>query len=304
MSAHPGTTALALYLCAWWCCIGIVLGGLVMVWIHNLSGGAWGEPLRAPLLDLSRHTWLLALLFVPVLAGTTVLYPWATDAALGIRRWPHEIAPANAAFKSMWLTPLAFVLRGVVVLVVWIVLAAMSRSARWTRSARFAAAALIVYGITVSIAAVDWIMSLMPLWYSSVFGLLLATGQACAGLALGTWVAARRGARPQVLQDLGNLLLTAVITWTYLAFMQYLIIWAEDLPHETGWYLVRRHGIWPLLAWALALGHFVLPMLALLSRRLKRSPARLATVAATLLVMHLLDACWLVLPSTGAGGQT
>jgi hypothetical protein len=304
MSTHVVATILALYLCAWWCCIGIVLGGLAMVWIHNLSGGAWGEALRAPLLDLARHTWLLALLFVPVLAGTTILYPWAADAALGVRRWPHEIAAGDATFKSMWLTPLGFVLRGVAVLAIWIVLAAMSRSARWTRSARFAAVALIVYGITVSIAAVDWVMSLMPLWYSSVFGLLLATGQACAGLAFGTWLAARHGAAPQVLQDLGNLLLTAVITWAYLAFTQYLIIWAEDLPHETAWYLVRRHGLWPVLAWVLALGHFALPMLALLSRRLKRSPAMLGAVAASLLVMHALNALWLVLPSTGAGGQT
>ncbi|MCA3182404.1 MULTISPECIES: hypothetical protein [unclassified Cupriavidus] len=299
MSAHAVATLLALYLTAWWCCIGVVMGGLVIVWIHNLTGGAWGEPLRAPLLGMARYTWLLALLFLPILAGVGALYPWAADAARGAQRWVPEIPAHSAAFKSFWLSRPGFVVRGVAVLAIWAVLAALSPSARRARSPRFAAAALIVYGLTVSIAAVDWIMSLMPLWYSSVFGLLLATGQAGAALALGTWLAARRGTPPDVLIDLGNLLMTAVITWAYLAFTQYLIIWAEDLPHEIGWYLARRVGVWPILAWVLALGHFALPMLALLSRRVKRSPPMLATVAGTVLVMHAVEACWLVLPSTG-----
>lgn len=299
MSTHAVASLLALYLTAWWCGIGVVMGGLAIVWIHDLTGGAWGEPLRAPLLGMARHTWLLALLFVPILAGVGALYPWAADAARGAQRWAPDIPAHSAAFKSLWLSRTGFVIRGVAVLAVWVVLATMSQSGRHARSPRFAAAALIAYGLTVSIAAVDWIMSLMPLWYSSVFGLLLATGQACAGLALGTWLAARRGAPPPVLLDLGNLLMTAVITWAYLAFTQYLIIWAEDLPHEIGWYLVRRAGVWPLLAWVLALGHFALPMLALLSRRVKRSPPMLATVAAIVLVMHAVEACWLVLPSMG-----
>ena len=302
MSATPATlpvaTLLCLYLAAWWCCLGIVLGGLVVVWIHNLTGGAWGELLRAPLLELARYLWILALLFLPIPFGLATLYPWAATATQGVLRWKHEIPTHDAVFKSMWLTPEGFSLRSLAVLAVWLFLAAMSRSPRWTRSARFASAALVIYGVTVSIAAVDWIMSLMPLWYSSVFGLLLATGQACAGLALGTWMAARRRAPPQVLQDLGNLLMTAVITWAYLAFMQYLIIWAEDLPHEIAWYLARRDEFWPLMAWLLALGHFVLPTLALLFVRVKRSPGKLATVALTVLVMHALEACWLVFPST------
>lgn len=299
MTAQALASLLALYLTAWWCCIGVVMGGLAIVWIHNLTGGAWGEPLRVPLLGVARYTWLLALLALPILAGVGQLYPWAADAAQGVQRWVPDIQAHDAAFKSLWLTPGGFVVRAVAVLAIWILLAALSRSPRFTRSPHFAAAALAVYGLTVSIAAVDWIMSLMPLWYSSVFGLLLATGQACAGLAFGTWRAARRGAPPPVLLDLGNLLMTAVITWAYLAFTQYLIIWAEDLPHEIVWYLARRDGFWPVLAWALALGHFALPMVALLFRRVKQSAPMLATVAVIVLVMHAVEACWLVLPSTG-----
>jgi len=300
MSAHTGATALALYLAVWWWCIGIVLGGLAIVWIHNLTGGAWGEPLRAPLLGLARHVWILALLFVPVLVGLDVLYPWAADAARGALRWQGEIPAQEAAFKSRWLAPVGFIMRSVAVLASWVALAALSRHLRWTRSPRFAAAALIVFGLSVSIAAVDWIMSLMPVWYSSIFGLLVATSLACAGMACGVWMAARRGAPAHVLHDLGNLLLTCVLMWAYLAFMQYLIIWAEDLPHEITWYLARRAGGWPVLAWALALGHFCVPTLALLSRRTKRSATWLGAVAAGVLVMHALDVCWLVLPSIGA----
>jgi hypothetical protein len=294
------TAFLAAYLAAWWFCIGVAMGGLANVWIHNLTGGAWGEAIRQPLLDIGRRIWLLALLFLPVLLGYARLYPWAPDAAMNAQRWAGELPAASAAFKSAWLSPAFFVARGVACLVAWSLLGWFSARPPWVRSKRFAAIALMVYGITVSIAAVDWIMSLMPLWYSSVFGLLAGTGQMLAGMAFAVVLLVRKPGPPPpplVFRDLGNFLLMYVMTWAYLAFTQFLIIWAANLPHEIGWYAVRARTGWLVVAWGLMAFHFCVPLAILLVRRAKEAPAMLASLAVGLLAAHLVDAWWLVLPS-------
>ncbi|WP_198358688.1 hypothetical protein [Noviherbaspirillum autotrophicum] len=293
-----GTAFLAAYLAAWWFCCGLVMGGLANVWVHNLSGGQWGEAIRASSLDLARTMWLLALLFLPLLLGMRDLFPWAPQAALGAGRWAGELKTGSAGFKSLWLTPWFFALRSLCYLGIWTLLAVLSRRPALQRAARFSAVALIVYALTVGLAAVDWIMSLMPLWYSSSFGLLAGTGQMLAGMALAVLLAARRGDQPpMVFRDLGNLLLMYVMTWAYLAFTQFLIIWSENLPHEIAWYLARRDGGWQAVAWLLALFHFFAPLLILLSRNAKEAPRMLGWLAAGLLAFHLLDVWWMTLPS-------
>lgn len=299
------TAFVAAYLAAWWFCAGLVMGGLANVWVHNLTGGRWGEAIRAPVLELSRGMWLLALLFVPVLLGMHDLYAWTARSATGPQRWAGELVVQSAGFKSAWLTPWFFALRSLCYLAVWMLLAHLSRRPALLRSARFSAGALIVYGVTVSLAAIDWIMSLMPLWYSSVFGLLAGTGQMLTGMALAVLLAARdsqqgrqgRHVTPLVFRDLGNLLLMYVMSWAYLAFTQFLIIWAENLPHEIVWYIVRMRGGWLLIAWLLAIFHFFVPLLILLFRNAKEAPRKLAGLAVGLLVFHLLDVWWLILPS-------
>jgi hypothetical protein len=139
-------------------------------------------------------------------------------------------------------------------------------------------------------------MSLQPEWYSSVFGWLAGTGQMLTGLALGVLLIDRGAARAR-LPDLGNLLMMYVMTWAYLAYVQFLIIWAADLPHEISWYLRRGAHGWQLVAWVLVVGHFAGPLCILLSRHAKRAPGLLGVLAGALLAAHLLDCWWLVLPS-------
>ncbi|HJU71473.1 MAG TPA: hypothetical protein VJ603_06475 [Paucimonas sp.] len=298
---HPAAF-LAAYLAAWWFWIGIALGGLANVWLHNLTGGAWGEAIRAPLLEIGRSTWIAALLFLPLLAGMHSLYPWAAQAGDGAFRWAGELAAPG--FKDVWLTPGFFLARSVAYLALWSVLALLAQRPALRRSKPFSALALILYGFSVSLAAVDWIMSLIPVWYSSVFGWLAGTGQMLAGMALATVLAAR--ARPPVvpgiLRDLGNLLLMYVMTWAYLGFTQFLIIWAENLPHEIAWYLPRLQGGWLVMAWMLTLCLFAAPLLLLLSRQAKQSPRVMGALAAALLVMQLIDCWWLILPSVPVPG--
>jgi hypothetical protein len=155
---------------------------------------------------------------------------------------------------------------------------------------------LLAYGFSVSLAGVDWIMSLQPEWYSSVFGWLAGTGQMLTGLALAVLLIDRGAARKR-LPDLGNLLMMYVLTWAYLAYVQFLIIWAADLPHEIAWYLRRGAPGWQAVAWALVAAHFAGPLCILLSRHAKTAPALMGVLAGVLLAAHLLDCWWLVLPS-------
>jgi len=276
---------LASYLAAWWFVVGALLGGLANVWLHALTGGAWGEAIRAPLLRAARWLPLACILFLPVLLGAPLLYGWQ-----------HGVPGApDAAFRHAWLNPAFFTVRSVVYLLLWSGLALVETRAR-TRSPARAAACLLVYGFSVSLAAVDWIMSLQPEWYSSVFGWLTGTGQMLTGLALAVLLIDRGAARAR-LPDLGNLLMMYVLTWAYLAYVQFLIIWAADLPHEISWYLRRSAPGWQAVAWALLVGHFAGPLLILLSRHAKAAPALMGVLAGALLAAHLLDCWWLVLPS-------
>ncbi|MFP3646213.1 hypothetical protein [Paraburkholderia sp. SIMBA_054] len=279
------------------------MGGVANVWVHNLTGGRWGEVIREPLIELSRIMWILALLFLPVLIGMHDLYSWAPGASVGAQRWAEELPAENALFKNIWLTPWFFVVRSVFYLFVWALLASLSRQPGLRRSARFSAVALIVYGLTVSLAAVDWVMSLMPIWYSSVFGMLAGLSQALAGMALAAVLATRMRPLPPrlVFRDLGNLLLMYVMTWAYLAFTQFLIIWSENFPHEIAWYIPRMEHGWLYVAWLLALFHFFAPFLILLFRNAKEAPALLGSLGAELLAAHQLDVWWTIFPSLPVG---
>lgn len=297
---HP-RALLGAWLAAWWFWIGTALGGLANVWLHNLTGGQWGEVIRAPLLRFARTAWIAAVLFLPVLLGMHWLFPWTAQADAGVARWSADLG--TPGFKSLWLMPSFFIIRSVAYLLIWSALVALSLRPGLARSQPFSAVALIIYGASVGLASVDWLMSLMPLWYSSIFGWLVGVGQMLAGLALGIVLAAARRPRPPapVFGDLGNLLLMYVMSWAYLAFSQFLIIWAEDLPHEIAWYLPRMQGAWLVVAWLLVLFFFCAPLLILLSRHAKQTPRLMAGLAAALLVLQLANTCWLILPSLPVG---
>jgi hypothetical protein len=163
----------------------------------------------------------------------------------------------------------------------------------------------VLYGLTVSFAAIDWIMSLEPKWYSTIFGMIfmISFGLAAMGLAiLATRFLERekplaQAVSPDRWHDLGNLLLALVMFWAYLNFSQFLLIWSENLAEEIPWYLHRLGGGWQWIAIALILFQFALPFVLLLSRNTKRNSQTLSVVAAAILFMHWLDILWMVAPS-------
>jgi hypothetical protein len=291
------------------------LGPLAVALLHYLVGGGWGLMIRRVLEAAARNVWLMAILFIPILIGVRYLYPWAqpevvaTDAIL-----QHRTPYLNLPF---------FIIRAVIYFGVWIFL--LLPLTRWSnrpetftdielrsRVQRRSALGLILFGLTMTFAAVDWLKSVDAHWYSSIYPLLVITAQMLAGLALGialTPFLARRTPLGEFItrnhyRDLGAMLLAFVMGWAYIGYSQYLIIWGANLPHETPWYIIRSQGGWGGLGVLVFVGLFGLPFLALISLWVKRNPPLLASIAFGILFFRLLDTYWNVMPAFYPQGVT
>lgn len=297
--AHP-TRTLSAYLFAWLFFLGLSLGSLAALMMHHLTGGRWSAPVHRFFVAALSPLPLLLLLFVPVALGMAHLFPWVTTPPP--TAWP-------VSFKSDYLTPAGFLLRSAIALLVWNVLALLlaARSAQGTRATGLSAAGVMIYGVTMTWAAVDWIGSLQPHWSSTALGLVVLTAQGLGAFALATLCATRRWRASEIptageCGDLGNLLLTFVMTWMYLAFVEFLIIWGEDLPRETVWYLPRLKSDWLILTVLVVIGQFALPFALLLFRRVKRHPGGLGLIALLVLCSNWLYCAWLILPTVRSSG--
>ena len=170
---------------------------------------------------------------------------------------------------------------------------------------RWGAAGLVAYLLSMTFAAFDWLMSLTPHWYSTIYGLYVIIGQAVAAMALVALAALLLGEgpspavpfQPRHLHDYGKLLFAFVCVWAYFGYSQFIIIWSGNLPEETTFYTSRMNGAWKVTTIVLVLLHYALPFALLLSRDRKRSAKALAPVAVLLLFARWLDLHWLVAPS-------
>lgn len=293
--------------------IAIPLGALAVLMLHDLSGGAWGEAVRPHLEAAARTVPLFAALALPFLVGFGRLYGWSH---------PGHIPDTPAMwFKSAWLSAPFFHVRAAFYLAAWIGLAwaVASRARAGVRSEAVAGPGLILYGLTMTFAAVDWILSLDPHHSSTMFPVVIMVGQVLAALAFAIVVATRAApsVRPEpdegrataaaidveALHDLGKLLFAFVLLWAYVSFSQYLIVWSANLLEEIPWYVRRLRGGWEAVAVALIAVHFALPFAALLSRRTKRSARALGAIAALVLAMRLVDLFWHIAPEGGGHGN-
>jgi hypothetical protein len=295
------------YLSAYLFILGIGLGCLVLLMIFHVTGGAWGFVIRRFLEAGVRTLPLLALLIIPVGIGLTYLFRWAR---------PEEVAAdANLQWKQPYLNVPFWWVRAILYFELWTglgyLLTDWARRQEETGDSRFAfwleklsAPGLVIYGVCIHFACVDWIMSLQTTFRSSIFGPLTASGQLLSALAfilillpmLVDRPPLREVLSPDVLGDLGNLLLTLLIIWAYMCFFQFMLVWIAGLPYEISWYMDRERGGWQWVAAALLLFHFAIPFFALLIRSLKRNPVTLARVAGLVLFMHLVFVDFQVLP--------
>lgn len=273
------------WLAGWSLWIGVPLGALMLLFAHDLTGGRWGAAVRPALAAVASVLPLIALLVVPVLLGLSRLYPWAGPEGLGLE-------------NRFYLNRPFFIVRTLAFLALWTLLT-------WTgtrqRGSAISAPALIALALTATFAAFDWTMSLQPEWGSSIYGMQTIAADLLAGLAaaalLGCLAGDLQSARDR--SDVGSLLLAGVLLWIYLSFMQFLIIWEEDLPREISWYVPRFDGAWGGVAVATVLLH-LLVLLMLVWWPVKRRPAGLFAGCALLLAAYVLEAWWRVIP--GASG--
>jgi hypothetical protein len=299
------------WLVAYMLFLGIALGSMALMMIQHLSGGAWGV-FRRIFEASSRTLPLLMVLFVPILLGIGTLYPWshadrvAADEILG-----HRSAYLNSTF---------FFVRAVIYFAGWWGIATLLN--KWsgqqdrgdvavnTRIQRLSGAGLVFYALAVTFAGIDWIMSLNPHWYSTIFGFLMMGGQGLAALAFTILVAAflfRREPmsvllKPYHFHDLGKLMFAFVMLWAYFNFSQYLLTFAANLVEEIPYMIARTTNGWQFLAIFLVTFHFAVPWLLLLSRNLKRRPQQLVVVAGGILFMRFADIFMLVSPEFDSSG--
>jgi hypothetical protein len=288
--------------------LGFPLGCAAFLMVHHLTGGFWGLPIRRPLEAATRTLPLLTALGLPLLLGLGRLYTW-THADL-------VAADATLKFKQPYLNLPFFVARNVIYFAVWWAL--VRKLNRWSdaqdrtgdpalavRLESMSGPGLVLYGLTVTFFSIDWIMSLEPHWFSTIFGMIFMVLQVLGGLSLTILVVGLLSQREPVantitadrLNDLGNLVLTFVMLWAYLAFSQFLIIWAGNLVKEIPWYVTRAEGGWGIVAIVIIFLSFAIPFYLLLMRAIKRRVETLSTLCGVLVVITFVDVYWMIVPS-------
>lgn len=295
--------------------LGLALGCLALGMLQFLTGGAWGVIIRRLCESASRTLPLLALLFIPLALGIPDLYSWSHA----------NVVAADPALqqKHIYLNVPFFLARAAIYFSGWLLLTYLLN--RWSleedrtgggrahkRLQYMSGPGLVFYCFSVTFMAVDWIISLNPHWFSTIFGMIFIIGQALSALAfLITMVVLLSNYRPfsevitsRHLHDLGKLLLAFVMVWAYFSFSQFLIIWAGNLAEEIPWYVQRLKGGWQYVGLGLVFFHFALPFALLLSRDLKRSAPLLTGIALFILLMRYVDVYWLIAPDFNHGGFT
>ncbi len=296
------------YLIAFLFWLGAALGCAAVLMLHHLVGGGWGLIIRRLLESGTRTIPLMALLMIPLLFGLPQIYGWMQTAPVPPSSLLH--------FKQTYLGVRFFIIRACIYFAIWLLLAYYLN--QWsTRQDRgdgiamlrrlrvLSGPGLVIYCLTATFASVDWVMSLVPEWFSTAYGLLFIVSEVLTALAFVVGAAMLLvGHEPiskvvsrQRMLDLGNLILAFVMLWAYIAFTQFLIIWAGNLPDEISWYRIHIRGGWIAIVVVLLFFHFALPFFLLLFRNIKGKARYLAAVAVAMLFMRLVDIWWTVEPT-------
>jgi len=284
--------------------LSLALGAAYFVLIQYVTQAGWSIVLRRTAETIMGTLPLFAVLFIPILLGLSALYPWTT---------PGDDALLRA--KAPYLNVPFFVIRAAIYFGVWSAI-----GLTWSRashrqdttgdpaiSARlryWSGPAMIALAVTQTFASIDWVLSLEPQWYSTIFGVYFFAGSMVSFLAL--LALAGAGLRwaglladvvsREHLHDVGKLLFGFTCFWAYIGFSQFFLIWYANLPEETVWFLERLEGSWRGVSILLAVGHFLIPFFYFMPRAVKRNAGALAVGAAWMLIMHYVDLYWQVMP--------
>ncbi len=302
------------YLVAWLLWYTVATGCLGLLLLHHLSGGRWGLVLRRPMEAAARTIPIVALLALPLLLGLDRLYLWTDHAKVA--------ADHLLQHKAGYLNSTAFVLRFALVIVVFssfaFLLSRLSAAqdsegdaGKAYKMQQWSSIGLLFFVIATSFVGFDWLMSLDPHWFSSLFGAIFLAGSTIAALTflilVAHWLVQREPMAAvyttKRFHDFGTLLFAFVMFFTYLCISQFIIAYQGNLPEEVVWFSERFHGIWGYVAAGLLVFHFFFPFLILLHRAVKRRAGALAAIAAFVLGMRWVDLVWLSRPSLAHGGE-
>ena len=293
--------------------LGLALGSMAIIMIRHLTGGGWGVVIRRIQGAAMRTLPLLAALFIPIVIGMKTLYIWARPLNEVTDKHLHDHL---VDITPTYLNPKGFIVRAVFYFAIWNLLSYLL--SKWSKqtdhagardnSDRFGALSgpgLILYGFTVSFAAIDWVMSLDPSWISTIFGLVILIGQVLAAMCFAVVVEKilfkykpmSEMLHPDFVHDHGKWMLAFTMVWAYFNFSQWLIIWAGNLPNEITYYMRRLNGGWGYVGLFVVIFHFAVPFAILLSRSFKRNIHKLVWLAAWMLIMRYVDLFWIIEPN-------
>lgn len=288
---------------------GLTIGGLGITMLQYLTGGAWGLVIRRIVEAASRTLLITAIAWVPLAIGVTHLYEWT------------HLPPDDytVIHRGAYMTPLWWVVRGVIYFILFGVMvyllndwsakqdksADYDEAAKWLkRATAFSGPTMVIYVIVITLATVDWVMSLDPHWFSTIWGLLFAVGWAlsmfCFSVILLAYLAGRAPMNHVLgkrhFHDIGKLVLALVMVWAYFNFSQLLIIYSGNIPEETGWYLTRMTTGWFWVGMFLVVFHFAFPYLYLLRQDWKKNSKMLASIAIFIFIVRIVDMFFLISP--------
>lgn len=306
--------AMSAYLVAFMYCLTISIGCLFFVLIQHLCRAGWSIVVRRIAELVMIMIIPLAILFIPVLVslgGNGVLYAWDNEQYAELLHLNPEIWTV----KTGWLTQGWFTFRSLIYFIVWSTLAAYfyfgsvrqdetGEKAVTDRLQWWSGPAVVLFAVTTSLAAFDWIMSLAPMWFSTMFGVYLFAGSilsAHCAITVGAYLLQRSGAMrdeitPEHYHDLGKLIFGFLLFWIYIGFSQFMLIWYGNIPEETEWYYFRQQDVWVWVSLSLIILHWIVPFVATMSRHVRRRPGWMCFWAAYVLVMHFVDVYWMIMP--------
>jgi hypothetical protein len=296
------------YLYAYIAISALAIGSLGIFLLHNVVGGNWGVAIRRFIESGLQTLPMFALLVIPIFFATGTLYKW-TDAT-------YRAEHFAVGHKAVYMNVPFFIGRSIFYFAVWIIVGGLilrmaNEHDRTGDPALFkkikgrSAPALLVFVLTTTYAFIDWIMSLEPDWYSTIYGWLFTVGEVLLTFAfmiallvlLSKHEPFRDFVKTAHFHDLGNLMLAFTMLWAYMGLAQFLIIYAENLPDEIPWYIRRFTGGWGYLGWFISIFHFCVPFFLLLMRFVKKNPQRLRTLALWIIFVRMLDIFWFVAPA-------
>lgn len=297
------------YLVSYMFLVSIVIGSLFLVAVEYAAGAVWSVPFRRISEFFSAPILFLILLAIPLLFSLHDYFHWTNVSA-------DEVLQG----KSAYLNVPFLIIRLAVILILWLFFywAIIKNSQKQdtapdqkltAQNIRLSYAFIVCFAITITIFSVDWIMSLEPHWYSTMFGVYFFSGTAWVALAVLTLTAVilkEKGYLPSTVTkdhfySLGTLLFAFTIFWAYIAFSQYMLIWYGDLPEETSWFAHRWQGGWTVISVILIISHFIVPFFALLSLPSKTNFGRLKFISVWIIAAHFIDVYWLIMPGMKVG---